>query len=312
MPTTKPATIDKVIFGLLVVFAASLTNSIFINQIGYYGALFFLLTKWAKEKESPFRKNGLEFYFAAFLTVEIISAFLSVNSSQAFNNFFKRLLLIPVVYVITAVAINPKRVSKLFFTFLYFSIIGSLLYLWNSYSFYIRGLFQLTGSGPFLFHYPITTSELFSFTALALFPFVIKKELNFKKRALYSAAFLITALSLLATFKRTGWIGFAAGLVVIIILKRKYVYLAPFALGVLFLIFTQKSFSALEVYRFSNGLEPAAKIETQGQVQSLEFIDGKILVSDYDAGIFQLNAGELKRKLKFDFPVTEIKKWRDN
>ncbi len=311
MSKSNPPLIDKIIFAFLVIFAASLTNSIFVNQIGYYGALFFLLVKYFTEKENPFKRNGLEYYFVAFLIAEFISAIFSVEPAHAFHNFLKRLLLIPVVYVMTAVAINPKRVSKLFYTFLYFSIISSLLYLWNSYSFYLRGLFQLTGSGPFLFHYPITTSELFSFTSLILFPFVIQKNLILKKRIFYLLAFIITILSLLATFKRTGWIGFAAGLVVIIIMKRKYIYLLPFVLGVIVLSLTQKSVSSIELFSFKPELKPIAAYETKGQVEHIDLIGDELFISDYDGGLIKYE-NQLQSSLNFDVPVVEFKHWQDN
>ncbi len=300
---------EKTIFAFLVIFAATLTNSIFVNQIGYYGALLLLLIKFGVSKENPFKRTELEFYFLFFLLAELLSAIFSVDPAHAFNNFLKRLLLIPVVYTITAIAINPRRVSKIFYVFVVFSIISSLLYLWNSYSYYLRGLFQLTGSGPFLFHYPITTSELFSFTALILFAFVIQKNLTAKKKLIYFLGFAVTFLSLLATFKRTGWIGFAAGVVVIIILKRKYIYLLPLVLTGLAIIFTQHSSSKIELLNTHGKFEKIGVIETGGQVNELRKIGAEIFVSDYTGGISKISNYDLRQLIDFDVPVISFDKW---
>lgn len=309
--SSKTTLLDKFIFGFVVIFAASLTNSIFINQIGYYGALILLLYKYFYKKENSFRKTELEYYFLFFLAAELLSAVFSVDPSHAFNNFLKRLLLIPVVYVITAVAINPRRVSKIFYVFLYFSLLSSMLYLWNSYSFFLRGLFQLTGSGPFLFHYPITTSELFSFTALLLFAFVIQKNMTFRKRIMYSGAFLITVLSLLATFKRTGWIGFAAGVIIIIILKREYIYFVPILLLIAAVALTQKTLSVVELFSLSKG-EKITEFETKGQINDIEYFSGRILLADYDEGLAYLQEGKIEYVTSFESPVVSVKQWRDN
>ena len=304
--------IDKAIFFLFIIFAGSLTNSIFVNQIGYFGALILLLVRYGLTKKNPFEKNGLELYFVLFLFAELLASIFSVNPPQSFHNFLKRLLLIPVVYVASTVIKNPKQFKTVIYVFIGFSLLSSFLYLWSSYSFYLRGLFQMNGSGPFLFQYPITTSELFSFTSMILFPFVIQKNISFKKRLLFATAFLITVLSLLATFKRTGWIGFAAGIVVIILLKRKYIYLAALALGILIVAFTQETISKVEVFSLKNKMAKLTEIKTNGQIYNLYNENGNVFASDYTAGLEKLNGNNLLSLAQFDSPVIEFKHWKNN
>ena len=105
--------IDKLIFGFVVLFLLSLNNSIFVNQIGYYGALLLFLIRYAVSRKNPFEKTGLEIPFLLFLLAELISAILSVNTSNAFRNFFHRFLLIPTFYVMIA-AVNKPEKAKLF------------------------------------------------------------------------------------------------------------------------------------------------------------------------------------------------------
>ena len=35
--------LDYIIFSFIIIFLGSLTNSIFVNQLGYYGALVFII-----------------------------------------------------------------------------------------------------------------------------------------------------------------------------------------------------------------------------------------------------------------------------
>ena len=126
--------IDKAIFVLFIIFAGSLTNSIFVNQIGYFGALILLLVGYGLTRKNPFEKNGLEIYFLLFLLAELLASIFSVNPPQSFHNFLKRLLLIPVVYVVTFVVKNPKRFKTAIYVFISFSLLSSFLYLWSSYS----------------------------------------------------------------------------------------------------------------------------------------------------------------------------------
>ena len=63
---------DKGVIVLLFLFAATLTNSIFLNQIGYFGALILFIFKYVKDRKNPFSKIGLEYLFILFLVAEFI------------------------------------------------------------------------------------------------------------------------------------------------------------------------------------------------------------------------------------------------
>jgi len=304
--------IDKSIFVFLFLFFASLMNSIFVNQIGYFGALIFLLVRFWITKENPFRKTGLELFFAIFLIAEILSTIFSVAPAQSFHNFLKRILLIPTFYVVFYAGSDEKRGVFFVKTFLVFSVLSSALYLWNSYSFYLRGLFQLNGSGPFLFHYPITTSELFSFTAILLLAFLFNKDLTRKEKLLTAFAFAITFLSLLATFKRTGWIGFMAGVLVIMIMKRKYFYLAFFFILVIAGIVLEKSKSEIIFLNNADGkLIKTATLPVKDQALSLKNDNGELLVANYTEGLLATQGKNLEKRFWFETPIVVIKKWKE-
>ena len=52
--------LDWIILSFFVIFILSLSNSIFINQVGYFGALLFILIKTFLTRKNHFTKTGLE------------------------------------------------------------------------------------------------------------------------------------------------------------------------------------------------------------------------------------------------------------
>ena len=90
--------IDWIILSFFVIFILSLSNSIFINQIGYFGALLFILLKIFLTRKNQFQKTGLELAFALYMIAEILSLIFSDYKAEALQNFSKRALLIPVFY----------------------------------------------------------------------------------------------------------------------------------------------------------------------------------------------------------------------
>jgi O-antigen ligase len=304
--------IDYTIFFFIVLFLASLTTSIFINQLGYYGALAFILYRYYYTKENPFKKTGLELPFILFVVAELISSIFSLNQLQSFR-IAGRVLLIPTFYVFTVAANDIKRAKLITKIFLFFAVISSLIYVYNSYSYFVSGLFQFTGSGPSLFQYPITTSELYSFSSIFLFAFLINEKTNWKPKLLILLSFSISVVALIATYKRTGWIGFAAGVVTIIVMKKKHFYLIPFAILVIILLFYEKSESMVYVYKTSdNKFIEQYRFSTEGRANSIYQFNDEYLVCDYQNGLVLYKDTLALHKLEVPQPVLSIKRWRDN
>jgi O-antigen ligase len=305
--------IDYTIFFFIVLFLASLTNSIFINQVGYYGDLVFILCRYFYTKENQFLKTGLEIFFLLFIVAELLSALFSVNQSQAFHNLLKRILLIPIIYTITVAAGDMKKAKLFTKIFLFFAVLSSLIYVYNSYTYFVSGLFQFTGSGPSLFQYPITTSELFSFSSIFLFAFLINEKTNWKSKLLILLSFSISLIALIATYKRTGWIGFAAGIVTIIVLKKKYFYLIPFAVLVIILMIYEKNESMVYVYKNSdNRFIEQYRFSTEGRASNVYPLNDEYLVCDYENGLVRYKDSLAQNKLEVPQPILSIKRWRDN
>ena len=217
---SKIKILDSAIFVFVVIFLLSISNSIFVNQIGYYGALILILIKAAITKSNQFSKSGLEFALLWYMLAEMISLILSPHKDEALQGLMKRYFLIPMIYVTIAVATDYKEAQKIFKIYLGGTLVTVLIYLYFSFNHYLSNLYGLTESGPSVFQYPITASEILSFTVIFLFAFLINEKTSIKNKVFLIIAFSLSLLALFSTYKRTGWLGAAFGILIILILKN--------------------------------------------------------------------------------------------
>ncbi|MEW6703035.1 MAG: hypothetical protein AB1298_10015, partial [Bacteroidota bacterium] len=171
MPNTNDKLIDlldKLIFFFSIIFLVSLTNSIFLNQVGYYFSLILIAVRFYLTKENPFVKTGLEYALLFYIAAEILSTIFSVRQDLSFNNLLKRIFLIPIIYTFIFSAKDFERAKKFTLIYLGSALATMLIYLMLSYNYYVNNLYQLYESGPANFQYPITSSGLMSFSLIFL------------------------------------------------------------------------------------------------------------------------------------------------
>jgi len=308
--------IDKLILLFIFIFIASITNSIFLNQIGYFGALFFILVKFLITKQNPFKLTGLEIAFILYILALIFSTILSVNQSQSFNNLLKRILLIPIIYTISSSANDFKKVKLSFRIYIGFALVSIIIYLFFSAEYYIKNLYQFEQSGPSLFQYPITASEIMSFTVIFLFAFLINEKQNIKLKLLTFFLFLISLLALFATYKRTGWIGTAAGIFLILLIKKKWSIIIPLILVVIAVFIIDQDKSELIILSSKeNNFENVLTIKTKGHASSILPEGNDFWIADYENGLLKYSNNSsgiaLKAKTNFESPIVDIKKIDD-
>ncbi len=310
---TEPVWLNRAITFFLILFLASLTNSIFVNQIGYYGALLLTIAKIFYTRENKFFKTGIELPLVLFFIAELISTIVSQNQPQSIEFMFKRIILLPVIYTIAANVSDIKQAKLFFKVYIVFAVISAIIYNIYSYDYIVKGLLQIKGAGPDFFHYPITTSELLSFSAIFLFAFLINEKSGWKLKLITFFSLGITLLALLATYKRTGWIGFAAGIVFILVMKRMYKSLAVMAICILALFFIEKNESKIFTYDFSEDkLEVMNEYKGEGKAQNLFFDDERLLISDFDNGLLSYSDNKIDRELEVPSAIESIKKIDEN
>ncbi len=311
--SSKLKIIDALILFFMILFLLSLANSIFVNQLGYYGALILILTKYFIAKENQFKRTGLEFAFVWFVLAEILSAVFSQNHSLAFTNVLKRTLLIPLVYTTISASVDLKRTKLFFKIYIGASLITLFIYLFFAYRFYIFNLYSIKESGPSLFQYPITASEITSFTVLFFFAFLINEKTNWKLKLFYLFGFGISALALISTYKRTGWIGAAFGIFIILLIKKEWKYIIPlFTVGII-LLFTQKNISKVEVFSLAgNHLNREYSITTDGLASAVMVNNDFQYISDYQNGIAVYKDSSFINNIELPSATVSIKKWKDD
>jgi O-antigen ligase len=305
--------IDKLIFFFVIIFLASLTNSIFLNQLGYYGALLLMLAKFFISKKSPFQKNGLEYFFTFFVISLILATLFSANHTQSLNNLLKRVFLIPIVYTVSSTSFNFKKLKLFFWVYMGAASLSILVYLFFSAKHFIYNLYQIQQSGPGVFQYPITASEIMCFTLIFFFAFLINEKQNWKLKLLSATGFLLSSLALFATYKRTGWIGAAAGIIVILIIKKKWLTVASIILIVIILFVVEKDESKILVYNTNeNKLVKEEEFSTEGRAWHVLADSNFYLVSDYENGLLCYSENGLQSTTKFPSPIVEVKKINDS
>lgn len=305
--------IDYLIYFFIVLFLLSLTNSIFVNQLGYYAALILILIKYFLTKENQFEKTGLEFALLWFISAEILSAVFSIDKSAAFNNVLKRILLIPVIYTIIAASIDLRRAKRYFKIYIAASLITVLIYLFFSFQYFINNLYNIKQSGPSLFQYPITASEILSFTVIFLFAFAVNEKTKIFTKILLYAGFILSLLALFSTYKRTGWMGTAFGIFLILILNKQWKILALALILITAVFFMQKNISEVNIYNYDNGnLKKEINFSTEGSAYSILPENGKFYLSDYENGLIKYDGDKQLDKIELPSPIKNFKEWKDN
>ena len=310
---SKTKIYDCLTFGFVILFAATLTNSIFLCQIGYFGALFTMAARWIFAKENNFEKTGLEIPFILFLSAELISAILSVDKPHAFVIFFKRLVLIPIVYVMVASSKDTKRAKIYFKVYIGAAIVTLAAYIVFAYEHFISQLYQLESRGPSPFQYVMTAGGLMSFSVIFLFAFLINEKTKLRLRFLILVAFLLASIALFASYTRAAWIGAAGGILFILIMKRQWLLLSAGLIVLLAGIFLSKNASNIYEYKIDgNKLEQINKFATAGRANNLFVSADTLIVADYENGISIRVGGKEILDIKTIAPVTGFKKWTDD
>lgn len=303
--------IDSAIFIFIVIFLLSLSNSIFVNQLGYYGALILILIKAALTKENQFNKTGLEFAFIWYILAEVLSTIFSNEPAASFHNLLKHALLIPVVYTIAASANNYKDAKTFFKIYIGGTLVTVLIYLYFSFQHYLNNLYGSTESGPSIFQYPITASEILSFTVIFLFAFLVNEKTSLRNRLLLFVGFALSLLALFSTYKRTGWMGAAFGIIIILVMRKQWKTLIGGLVLVLIFLITQKNISEINSYSIeNNSLKLSSTIVTDGKAFDVFLMNDQLILSDYNKGLKVFKDDSLIASFKLPSAVTAFYHWK--
>lgn len=302
---------NTALISFLFLFIATLNNSIFLNQIGYFGALLLIVYKSLQKKEIQFQKTGLEVIFLLFISAEVLSTLFAVDSAQSFHNLLKRVLLIPVVYTVFSSVNDYADLRKVFYLFLAASIITFSIYLFDAYKHFASHLYQIESKGPSTFQYVMTAGGLISFTTIFLFAYVINEKQKLTWKILSVILFTLSFIALLASYTRAAWIGALAGLFIILVVKRIWLIVVPASVAALYLLFGISTISEVKVLNLNSKEEKV--VETEGRAWNL-FADSSIIIqADYQNGINILDSElNLKNNYALNYPAVNVDKLNDS
>jgi len=215
------------VFVFLILTIVGLTFSIAVSSIGLTVAILAWLAAALYERRWLIEKTPLDYFFLAYIAVELLSTTLAIYKRESFVNS-KRLILISVVYLVARYVATEKKavlfVGALVGVTALLSVIELLDY------------FELHPERLFLFQHYMTTGGIKMIVLLLLLPFLLHQGTPTRFRTFGLVAAAPTLLALILTFTRSSWLGFIGGCVTIGILKNKYVIPVLLLVVILFLL----------------------------------------------------------------------------
>jgi len=164
--------------------------------------------------------------------LSLVASILSVNPEMSLKDSRDLLLFLVVPLVYTAVA--KKKDLDLVVWAILASALASSLYSFYYYFFMASPGERVKG---FMGHYMTQAGLLLLFGSLALGMVFFGRG---KMRILWGAGFCLAAAALVMTLTRSGWIGLAVGLSIILLLwKPKTLILVPVLAGLVFIVSTE-------------------------------------------------------------------------
>jgi O-antigen ligase len=161
--------------------------------------------------------------------LSLVSSFLSVNPEMSLKDSRDLLLflIVPLLYT----AISKREDLRLVTSALLVSALASSLY---SFYYYFFAAYPGQRVKGFMGHYMTQAGLLLLFGSLALGMVFFGRG---KIRLLWGAGFCLAAAALVMTLTRSGWIGLAVGLSIILLLwKPKTLILVPVLAGIVFMV----------------------------------------------------------------------------
>lgn len=201
------------IIALLMLFLVASTFSIALTQIAYFGALLVWAGSMVRRQRNEIPATPLDRYLLAFVIAEALSTAVALNTPQALLYMQRRIVLLPILYVLAANAASPRRLRMLLGTFL---LSASLMALWNlrdlllHFGEYLRFERRLAG-----YHMVMTAGGVMMIALLMLIPFLLHPGTPKRVRLWGLLATAPLLLNLFFSFTRSSWLGFIAGVLFI-------------------------------------------------------------------------------------------------
>lgn len=218
---------DRIIRVSIFIFTASMPFSITLTQSAFGLALLAWIAKMISRKTILIRKTALDLPFLMYLAAEVISLIFSINVPNAVV-YFKRMLLIPMVYLVANNVTDQKLMRRLISVFI---LSVSMYSLWGIVSY----VYNPTVRVRHIQNSMTTGGMTMIGTIICLSSFLY--EINVQRKLLFGAAALVNWVCLLLTFTRGSWLGLGFAMIILLgLTNRKLLLSVPAAIVVLYLL----------------------------------------------------------------------------
>jgi len=207
------------VFGLLTLFLLCSSFSIALTQIGYFGALILWVGTMVARREFAFPRTPLDVFFLVYAFVELLASIFAIDVAYSFLLLQRRLLIIPIVYILAGATRSVSDVKVLFGALVVsatgvalYSLIPLFLHLADFLAFRRRlGEFQIY----------MTAGGIMMIALLLVLPFLVHRSTPRRVRVVLGLVTLPMLINLYFTFTRSSWLGLIAGIVVIASLRTR-------------------------------------------------------------------------------------------
>ena len=183
---------------------------------------------WIHERRNIWQPTPLDYFFLAYVGIELLTSATAIYPSQAFFNA-KRLLLIANLYIVLAVFDSRKKIAIVLGALIVCTAIQSVAE--------IIYYFMKNENRLYIFQHYMTTGGIKMIVSLLTVPIMLQSGIPRKWRVTALACFIPILIALVLTDTRSSWLGFIAGAGVIAILKEKKLILVLAALIAAFFLF---------------------------------------------------------------------------
>jgi O-antigen ligase len=236
--------------------------SIAVSSVAFAAAAGLFIALLTADPDARARRTGLEWCFAAYILAVLLSAAFARHPAESFFSA-RRVLLISLVYMIPAAFSRPGALRW------FVLALGAA-----------SGLQSLAGIAAFLtlpmerlgvFQHYMTSAGMKMIILLLVLPVVLDRATPRRDRVILAVSLALTLFALLLTQTRGAWLAFAAGALVIGVLRHRLLLGALAVFAAAFMLLAPRSYTERVTHMFSTSersLEQAGGTPTAAVVQS--------------------------------------------
>jgi O-antigen ligase len=255
MTTPRLRSADFWILLFLGLFALSSAWSIALTQIGYFAALAVWAGSMAVRRSWEVPRTPLDPFLLWYAAAEILATLFAEDKLYSLLYLQRRLLLLPIVYIVAAHARDERANRRLLFL-LAGSAVGVALYSLGPIVLHLADFLQFRRRlGEFQIY--MTAGGISMMALLVMIPFVLHGGTPRRVRWGTALAIVPVLVSLLFTFTRSSWLGFLAGVLVIGFKRTRTIFYAALALIALVYLFATPELREQRLHALVDPSHPA-------------------------------------------------------